>query len=67
MLVVVFKWMTELKKRIMGKVDRLMHALAGRVKEMEKRYNETLPQIEKETETLTRKVEEHLKKMGFEV
>ena len=64
-LVVDLKWMTELENRIMGEVDRLAQTLAGRVKELANRYNETLPQIEKETETLTRKVDEHLKKMGF--
>ena len=66
-LVVDLKWMTELENRIMGEFDRLAQTLTGRVKELAKRYDETLPQIEKETELLTRKVEEHLKKMGFEV
>jgi len=64
-LVVDLKWMTELENRIMGEVDRLGQTLTGRVKELAKRYDETLPQIERKTETLTRKVEEHLKKMGF--
>jgi len=64
-LVVDLKWMAELENRIIGEVDRLAQTLAGRVKELAERYDETLPQIEKETEMLTRKVEEHLKKMGF--
>ena len=64
-LVVDLKWMTELENRIMGEVDRLGQTLTGRVKELAKRYDETLPQIERQTETLTRKIEEHLKKMGF--
>lgn len=64
-LLVDFKWMAELENRIMGEVDRLSQTLAGRVKELAERYDETLPQIEKETEMLTHKVEEHLKKMGF--
>jgi type I restriction enzyme M protein len=64
-LVVDHKWMTELENRIMGEVDRLSQTLAGRVKELAERYDEILSQIEKETETLTRKVEKHLKKMGF--
>jgi len=66
-LVVDLKWMAELENRIMGEVDRLSQTLASRVKELAERYDETLPQIEKETETLTHKVEEHLNKMGFEV
>jgi len=59
--------MTELEKRILGEVDRQSQILAGRVKELAERYDETLPEIEKETEILTQKVTEHLKKMGFEV
>ena len=66
-LVVDFKWMAELENRIMGEVDRLAQTLAGRVKVLAERYEETLPDIEKETEELTQKVEEHLDKMGFEV
>ena len=64
-LVVDLKWMVELENRIIGEVDRLAQTLAGRVKELAERYDETLPQIEKETEMLACKVEEHLKKMGF--
>jgi type I restriction enzyme M protein len=59
--------MAELENQIMGEVDRLAQTLAGRVKELAERYDEPLPQIEKETEKLTQKVEEHLNKMGFEV
>jgi type I restriction enzyme M protein len=66
-LVVDIKWITELENRIMGEVVRLSQTLASRVKELAERYDKTLPQMEKETETLTHKVEEHLNKMGFEV
>jgi type I restriction enzyme M protein len=41
--------------------------LAGRIKELAERYNETLPQIEAETKTLTAKVDEHLAQMGFKI
>jgi type I restriction enzyme M protein len=66
-LIVDLKWMTELENRILGEVDRQSLILAGRVKELTERYGETLLEIEKETEILTQKVTEHLKKMGFEV
>ncbi len=66
-LIVESKWMTELEKLILGEVDRQSQILAGRVKELAERYNETLPKIEKETNILTQKVTEHLEKMGFEV
>ncbi|MDD4363932.1 MAG: type I restriction endonuclease subunit M, partial [Atribacterota bacterium] len=66
-LIVESKWMTELEKLILGEVDRQSQILAGRVKELAERYNETLPEIEKETNILTQKVTKHLEKMGFEV
>ena len=66
-LIVESKWMTELEKRILGEVDRQSQILAGRVKELAERYNETLPEIEKETKMLTQKVTGHLEKMGFDV
>jgi type I restriction enzyme M protein len=66
-LVVDCKWMAALEARIMGEVDRLSQTLAGRVKELALRYEETLPAIAKDVDILTSKVEEHLKKMGFKI
>jgi type I restriction enzyme M protein len=66
-LIVESKWMAEMETRILGEVDRQSQILAGRVKELAERYNETLPEIEKETLKLTRKVTEHIEKMGFKV
>jgi len=64
-LVVERKWMDELSARALGEVDRLSHTLAGRVKELAERYAEPMPEIIKEVETLTEKVDGHLSKMGF--
>jgi type I restriction enzyme M protein len=64
-LVVERKWMDELSARVLGEVDRLSQTLAGRVKELAERYAESMPEITKEVETLTKKVEDHLAKMGF--
>ncbi len=66
-LVVERKWMTKLEGRIMSEVDSMSQNLAGRVKELGERYDQTLPELEKETEALTRKVEIYLEKMGFKV
>jgi type I restriction enzyme M protein len=66
-LVVERKWMDELSVRILGEIDRLSHTLAGRVKELAERYAEPMPVISKDVETLTKKVEEHLAKMGFDL
>ena len=65
MLVVERKWMDELSARVLGEVDRLSQTLAGRVKELAERYAEPMPEIIKEVEKLTKKVEDHLAKMGF--
>jgi len=39
--------------------------LAGRVKELEERYARPLPELEREVEAVSDKVEGHLKKMGL--
>ncbi len=64
-LVVERKWMDELETRIISEVDRTSQTLAGRIKELAERYNETLPEIETETKALAAKVDDHLAQMGF--
>jgi len=66
-LVIISKWMDELSVRILGEVDRLSQTLAGRVKELAERYAEPMPEIMNEVKTLTKKVDDHLSKMGFNV
>lgn len=66
-LVVEVKWMSELQTRILGEVDRLSQTLAGRVKELAERYAKPMPEIVEEVEDLKKKVEGHLKKMGFKI
>jgi len=64
-LVINKKWMTELSSRVSGEVERLSQTLAGRVKELAERYDETMPEIEKEIEGLKKKVDSHLMSMGI--
>jgi type I restriction enzyme M protein len=64
-IVVERKWMDELESRVLGEVDRLSQTLAGRVKELAERYEEPMPEIEKEVDGLKKKVGDHLIKMGF--
>ena len=66
-LVVERKWMDELSARILGEVDRLSQTLSGRVKELAERYAEPMPEIISEVKTLTKKVDDHLSKMGFDL
>ncbi len=65
-LVVDDKWQVTLKNAIASEIERVTQQLANRVKTLEERYAEPLPQLVQEVETLSSKVEEHLKRMGLE-
>ncbi|MCG9890829.1 MAG: type I restriction-modification system subunit M [Thermosynechococcaceae cyanobacterium MS004] len=64
-LVVDDKWQATLKGAIQAEIERVTQQLANRVKTLEERYAEPLPQLILEVETLSSKVDEHLKKMGL--
>lgn len=64
-LVVERKWMDALESAIQVEVDRRSQQLTGRVKQLDKRYEQTLPNLVGEVEGLSRKVDDHLKQMGF--
>jgi type I restriction enzyme M protein len=63
-LVVENKWFATIESAIDGEVQRLTQQLAGRVKELEERYAEPLPELEQAVAALSEKVEGHLKKMS---
>ncbi|MDN5624827.1 MAG: hypothetical protein L0G96_16940, partial [Acinetobacter sp.] len=46
--------------------ERVTQQLANRVKELNERYEQPLPQITQNVEALSLKVAEHLKAMGLE-
>ena len=64
-LVVDDKWQATLKAAIQAEIERVTQQLANRVKTLEERYVEPLPQLMQDVETLSSKVNEHLKKMGL--
>ncbi|MBX3356401.1 MAG: SAM-dependent DNA methyltransferase [Phycisphaeraceae bacterium] len=64
-LVVEDKWLASLRAAIDGEVQRVTQQLTGRVKDLEERYARPLPELEREVEGLSAKVEGHLKKMGL--
>lgn len=66
-LVVEDKWLMTISGSIHGEMDRISQALTQRVKELSERYEVPLPKLTSEVETLSARVEEHLKKMGFSV
>ena len=63
-LVVEDKWFVSIRAEIEGEEQRLTQQLAGRVQELEDRYARPLPKLEMEVETLSQKVDEHLRNMG---
>ena len=66
-LVVDDKWMADLEQAVKGEMDRISQRLTQRIKELAERYSTPLPTLVTETEILTAKVADHLKKMGFSV
>jgi type I restriction enzyme M protein len=64
-LVVGDKWLATLATDVQSELDRVSQALTGRVKKLAERYATPLPKLIDEVETISSKVEGHLKKMGF--
>lgn len=65
-LVVQDKWFATLNSSIEAEIERVTQQLANRVKELNERYAEPLPQITQNVEALSLKVAEHLNAMGLE-
>lgn len=65
-LIVDDKWLATLQSNIEAEIERVTQQLANRVKELEERYSEPLPDISKSVENLSEKVAGHLKAMGLE-
>nr|WP_305071930.1 type I restriction-modification system subunit M [Providencia sp. M-8] len=65
-LIVDNKWLATLQSNIEAEIERVTQQLANRVKELEERYSEPLPDITKSVEDLSDKVAGHLKAMGLE-
>jgi type I restriction enzyme M protein len=65
MLVVEDKWLASIRAAIEGEVQRLTQQLASRIKELDERYAQRLPELEREIEAFSEKAEGHLMKMGL--
>jgi type I restriction enzyme M protein len=63
-LVVDDKWLAALTAAVQGELDRVSQTLTGRIRQLAERYARSLPQLTKEVETLTARVQGHLKEMG---
>ena len=63
-LVVEDKWITTLSVAVQGELDHVSQILTGRIRELAERYAFPLPEITVKVEMLSKRVNEHLKKMG---
>jgi type I restriction enzyme M protein len=63
-LVVEDKWLATLAATVQGELDRVSQTLTGRIRQLAERYATPLPKLIEEVDTLTSRVEEHLKDMG---
>ncbi|MCF6149985.1 MAG: hypothetical protein E3K37_15130 [Candidatus Kuenenia sp.] len=64
-VVVEKKWMQGIGQRIKAEMDNISHRLTQRIKELAERYETTLPELTVKVSELEKKVNAHLKKMGF--
>ncbi|MBV9792122.1 MAG: type I restriction-modification system subunit M [Chloroflexi bacterium] len=64
-LVVDDKWLATIQVAVEGEVQRLTQQLATRVKELEERYSDPLPELEQEVDMFSAKVESLLQRMGL--
>ena len=64
-LVTDHKWMHTIATAITTEMERVSQALTQRIKELAERYDNPMPQLKNEVETLEEKVNAHLAKMGL--
>jgi len=64
-LIIHEKWLSSLSNSINEEMKNLSHNLASRIKELVERYENPLPALAKENQSLTEQVDQHLEKMGF--
>lgn len=66
-LVVNKKWLKYLEDSINDEQEKILQSLSQRIKELAKRYENKLSEIEEDVEVYEKKVKEHLEKMGFKI
>jgi type I restriction enzyme M protein len=64
-LVIEDKWLASIHTLVDGEMERISHKLAERTKELANRYQTPLPILAEDVQALTKKVDDHLEKMGF--
>jgi len=64
LLVIENKWMNKLSITMRSELDHVSQTLTSRIQVLAQRYETPLPKLTEEVDNHTKKVEEHLKKMG---
>jgi type I restriction enzyme M protein len=64
-IVIDDKWFAALGAAVVGELQRLIEALASRIRFLDERYAMTLSEIERDLEALDERVKGHLAAMGF--
>nr|MBA2344518.1 type I restriction-modification system subunit M [Rubrobacter sp.] len=65
-LVIEDKWMASVQRGVREETDRVARTVAGRVRVLEERYAEPLPDLAAGVESLNERVAEHLRNLGVE-
>lgn len=58
------KWLEAVREAVRGELDHVSQTLTGRVRELAERYATPLPVLTSEVDTISVRVDEHLRKMG---
>lgn len=64
-LVIDDKWLAVLEKGVKSEMDRISQRLATRIKELADRYGVPVGKMSLKVDELSKRVDDHLKKMGF--
>ncbi len=63
-LVVDDKWLTALESAVQNELERVSQTLTARVRQLAERYEAPLPELSRQVEELSARVDAHLKTMG---
>jgi type I restriction enzyme M protein len=58
------KWLAHLARAVNDEIDRVSQSLSARTRQLAERYAEPLPKLAESVDVLSKRVEDHLKRMG---
>ena len=66
-LVVADKWLAQIEAGVASELDRVSATLANRIQQLAERYANPLPELQARVQHHRQRVNEHLKRMGYDV